>query len=89
MSSKKASDATTTEGAQAPNSQTGKEAAQSADSAAVAIAVGGDSALANAEETRSPKDENHGRGGLYQRNADGSRTLIERTRRADESVQGR
>lgn len=49
--------------------------------------AGSESAVASATQVeptaaQTPqRDEHHGQGGIYQRNADGTRTLIERTER--------
>lgn len=70
MSTKKAADAAQTEAAAAP--------AGAGNVPAVAPAPAPTTAPAETATTPA-RDEHHGRGGLYQRNADGTRTLIERT----------
>lgn len=66
-----------------PNAQTakaeeGSQAAQQAHTRAVAAATGTGSAVATAQTTTTP-DENHGRGGRYIRQKDGTRVLEDRT----------
>ena len=75
MSSRKAANAST-QAAQIPDTAAAHEPATAEADAAGAGAV---PALASAQ---AGPDENQGRGGRYRRNADGSRTLIERTQRA-------
>jgi hypothetical protein len=85
---KKVPDATTRDDAQAPQAQEGQQAAQPAAAAATVAGAGADAPVADAPATASPaaqapaRDEHTGRGGLYRRKADGTRSLIERTRRA-------
>ncbi len=84
MTTKKAPHATTHDDAEAPQAQEGAQAAQPAAAATVAPASGADAALADAQAaaaqaTAPARDEHTGRGGLYRRNPDGTRSLIERT----------
>lgn len=70
MNNRKAADAAT---------QTETQAAASGTGSASAVAFAAPSEPTAAQTTQY--DEHHGQGGLYQRNADGTRTLIERTER--------
>lgn len=81
MTLKKATHATTNDDAQAPQTQEGPQAEQPAPAATAAPAAGADTALVDAQAatTIPARDEHTGRGGLYRRNADGTRSLIERT----------
>lgn len=59
------------------------DATEKTQTTAAGSGAGDQSALVPAQapaKTTAP-DEHQGKGGLYQRNADGSRTLIERTQR--------
>lgn len=85
MTNKKATHATTHDDAQASQAQEGPQAAQPAAAATAAPAAGADAAVVDAQAATPAKvstparDEHTGRGGLYRRNKDGSRSLIERT----------
>lgn len=84
---KKVPHATTRADAQAPQTQEDQQAAQPAAAAATVAGAGGDAPLADAQATTTAKppkparDEHTGRGGLYRRNPDGTRSLIEQTQR--------
>lgn len=63
------------------NNRKAADATEKTQTAAVGSGAGDQSTLVSAktaEKTTAP-DESQGKGGLYRRNADGSRTLIERT----------
>ncbi len=91
MTTKKATDATTRNDAQAPQAQERPQAEQSAAARATAPAAGSDAAVAAApapatQAAPPARDQHTGQGGLYRRNPDGTRTLIERTeRKADDA----
>ncbi|MBV8250550.1 MAG: hypothetical protein JO200_19145 [Comamonas sp.] len=63
------------------NNRKAADATEKAQTTADGSGEGDQSALvlAQAQEKTDAQDEHHGKGGLYQRNADGTRTLIERT----------
>lgn len=69
------------------NSRKAADAATQTETQAAASGAGGESAVASAASSEpaaaqtTQHDDYHGLGGLYQRNADGTRTLIERTER--------
>ena len=80
---KKATHAPTSTDAQAPQAQEGPKAAQPAPAATAAPGTGSDTTVADAPAARAApaRDTYAGRGGLYRRNPDGTRSLIERTER--------
>lgn len=65
------------------NNRKAADATEKTQTAAAGFGAGDQSALvpAQAPEKTTAQDEHHGKGGRYQRNADGTRTLIERTER--------
>lgn len=64
--------------AQTAKAEEGSQAAQQAHTGAVTAATGAGPAVATAQTTATP-DENHGRGGRYIRQKDGTRVLEGRT----------
>jgi len=85
VTTKKAPHADTHDGAPASQENEGPQAAQPPVPATAAAGAGADAAMADAQAsaaTQAPaRDEHTGRGGLYRRNPDGTRELIERTQR--------